>query len=431
MRTAAFKAGKSIDLRQPGGSGMQLLPSMPMANRRRQMHSAIPSPAENQPKTDSRVHRCPALAMSFRSIGFSVFLTLTLLFVAGSFAQASVLPENLPILDDFKAGLGKPIGLVQRVKGEAVVMHADVFEGYRLREGLLLYKGDTLMTLEKGRVRIKLNDGSLLSQSSNTNITLNKSVYDRNKKTRSSFLGMALGKARFLVSKLFSFKRSEFKVKTPTAVCGVRGSDFALEVTADVTRATAFENTEIELISLVDPEAPPVVLTDFMTSSVFRDKLPTVPERLPEIEIERIKQQFIGMQAAAAVPPGEDASTERTFKKSATTVEAGDEEAAAAEKVVMPITETEMAAEPVREDNAFDQAPVFVSEADAGDIGGDTGSFPTVEIDDAPPEVDFTEDLTESDQPLDEQETKETIDETKDEVKEEQLTMPDFPNTPE
>lgn len=334
-------------------------------------------------------------------------------------------------MDDFKAGLGKPIGLVQRVKGEAVVMHADIFVGYRLREGLLLYKGDTLMTLDKGRVRIKLNDGSLLSQSSNTEITLNKSIYDREKKTRSSFLGMVLGKARFLVSKLFSFKRSEFKVKTPTAVCGVRGSDFALEVTAEVTRATAFENTEIELISLVDPEAPPVVLTDFMTSSVYRDKLPTVPERLPEIEIERIKQQFIGMQASAPAPSGEEASTERTFKKSATAVEAGDEAAAAPEKVVMPITETEMAAEPVFEENAFDQAPVFVSEDDAGDIGGDAGSFPTAGVDGEPQDFTFTRDLISSDQPLDTQETQETITDIKDEVKEEQLTMPDFPNTPE
>ncbi|MBW1891166.1 MAG: FecR domain-containing protein, partial [Deltaproteobacteria bacterium] len=59
-----------------------------------------------------------------------------------------------------------------------------------------------------------MNDGSILSLASRTKLELNKSVYDQKKKSRSSFLNMVLGKARFLVVKLLKFKRTEFKVKT-------------------------------------------------------------------------------------------------------------------------------------------------------------------------------------------------------------------------
>ncbi|MBW1751951.1 MAG: FecR domain-containing protein [Deltaproteobacteria bacterium] len=39
------------------------------------------------------------------------------------------------------------------------------------------------------------------------------------------------------------FKRSKLKVKTSSAVCGVRGSDFVVRATHKVTEVTTFEDT--------------------------------------------------------------------------------------------------------------------------------------------------------------------------------------------
>jgi hypothetical protein len=74
---------------------------------------------------------------------------------------------------------------------------------------------------------------------------------------------MSTGKARFWVKKLTDFQRSVFKVKTPTAVCGVRGSDFVAIVTADRTELTALEKTFLEVLSLASPEGEPLTITDF------------------------------------------------------------------------------------------------------------------------------------------------------------------------
>jgi hypothetical protein len=204
-----------------------------------------------------------------------------------------LLPEGLVVEKTFSPGRGRSVGRVQRVQGEAVIMHADILKGYEAANGMRLYNKDTIITLENAKIRFRLNDGSILSLSSETKLTLNKSVYEKEKKQRSSFLGMAFGKARILVVKLLDFKRSEFKIKTPTAVCGVRGSDFILEATATETTATALEKTEIELLSLAFLDEKPLILKEYETSRVKRGQRPTPLVKLPYDEIERKRKLFL------------------------------------------------------------------------------------------------------------------------------------------
>ena len=208
----------------------------------------------------------------------------------------TVLPEGVVVSDTFYPGYGSPIGKVQRVKGEVVAVHSHAAEqGFRLRPRMMLYKGDTLFTMKKGKVRFRMNDGSILSMASETKLELNKSVYDKKKKSRSSFLNMAFGKARFLVVKLINFKRSEFKVKTPTAVCGVRGSDYVVEASEEVSVFIALEATTIEVSSVKDAKADPVVLNEYEMSKVYLGGYPSDPVKLTPEEIKRLMEQFISV----------------------------------------------------------------------------------------------------------------------------------------
>ena len=241
-------------------------------------------------------------------------LVLSILFLADSIpvGAATVLPEGLIMEDTFRPGRGRPVGKVQQVQGDVVIMHGNVLKGYKAARGTRLYKDDTVMTMESGRVRFRLNDGSILSLAFETKLKLTKSVYDKKKKRRSSFLQMALGKARFFVVKVLDFKRSEFKVKTPTAVCGVRGSDFILEVTGAETIATALVDTELEFQSLEFIEETPTILKDFETSSVKLGQRASTPVKLPEEEIIRMKKIFIDVESDAdsGTDEGEDIQTE-------------------------------------------------------------------------------------------------------------------------
>lgn len=97
------------------------------------------------------------------------------------------------------AGLGRAVGVVQQVQGEVSITHADEPDGIEAKRGMRLYKGDTIRTLADGRLRLRLNDGSIISLASKTKLKLTRSVYEKKKKRRSSFFSMALGKARFFV----------------------------------------------------------------------------------------------------------------------------------------------------------------------------------------------------------------------------------------
>ena len=228
---------------------------------------------------------------------YIVCVITVLLLVGGAFRYTSsssepMLPEGLIIEDIFKPGHGSPVGTVLLAQGKVVIMHKDMVRGYWAKKDLPLFKGDTIITQEKGRIRFELIDGSVMTLSSRTNLVINRSVYDRVKKSRFSFLKMTLGKARFWTKKLLDLKHSEFKVKTHTLVVGVRGSDFIIRATPKLTEVTALEKTELEVVSLAFPEAKPMVVTDFGRTIVEEGALPTEVEMVAPEEIEQMKEEL-------------------------------------------------------------------------------------------------------------------------------------------
>lgn len=237
-------------------------------------------------------------------------------------AVASGIPADLAIESPFHPGPGAPVGSVLLVQGTAVVVHGDEARGYLLKSETPLFKGDTLMTDDEARVRFRLNDGSELTLSSGTRLTINKSVYDPDSASRSSFIGMSFGKARFLVTKLVGAKQSEFRVKTQTAVCGVRGSDFVLNASPVNTEVTALEDTRLEVASLSFPGVEPVLINDYERTRVQKGALPSEVVRVTPEEIEQLLEDFMvgpGEVGAEAVP----AEVEKKAEEGAADAEPG------------------------------------------------------------------------------------------------------------
>lgn len=211
-----------------------------------------------------------------------------------------LLPADLVIEGIFKPGTGIPVGRVLLVQGDVVIMHVDKTRGYRAERNSPLFKGDTLVTREKGRIRFTLNDDSIMTMASRSKLVLSQSVFEPKKKSRFSFLKMDTGKVRFFVKKMLNFRRSEFKVRTPTTVIGVRGSDFIVVATEMRTSITALEETILELVSTAALDAPPVLIKDFERAIVEEGKLPSdvikvSPEEIKEmineiaISIDRVE----------------------------------------------------------------------------------------------------------------------------------------------
>lgn len=242
-------------------------------------------------------------------------IVLVLLLTANA-SLGSLLPEGLVIKEAFQPGYGHSVGKVQLVQGEAVIMHAGEMLGYWAKKDLPLFKGDTIVTKDKGRLRFNLHDKSVITLSSGTKLTITQSVYDLKNKTRSSFINMALGKAKFWAKKFADFKRSQFKVKSLTAVVGVRGSEWIEVVTEDSTRVITGPDTTLEVRSLVAPEEPPTVLEDFQGTTIEEGRLPSEVETITPEEYDQLQEPFemLEVEVALFVQPQPEAQKEAEEK---------------------------------------------------------------------------------------------------------------------
>jgi hypothetical protein len=175
-----------------------------------------------------------------------------------------LLPPGIQIKAGFEPGIGAAVGGAQMVQGDVYVIHKDQPSAYRLDKDNPLFAEDTLVTSERSRLSESLNDKSVFSLAANSKLVLDQSVYDPVKDERSSVLSLLFGKARFIVTKIS--QREDYKVKTPTSVCGVRGSDFGIAVAPDVEKTTALQS----LLSYVTPvrEARAAVAGALLTTVV-------------------------------------------------------------------------------------------------------------------------------------------------------------------
>ncbi len=218
----------------------------------------------------------------------AVFSALILLSGANPAGSKSLLPKGLIMESKYAKGPGSPVGVVQLVKGNVIIIHANKKNyAYTAKKGLSLYKGDTIITLKRGRIRLKLKDKSLMTLASGTRLVINRSVYNPSQKRRSSFVGLSVGKVRFMIRKVVGYKRSEFKVKTPTAILGVRGSDFIVKVTESRTEVITLKDTLLSVVSLSNLEEE-VLLEDFERTVIDEHTLPSETTKVTEEEVMEI-----------------------------------------------------------------------------------------------------------------------------------------------
>ncbi len=97
---------------------------------------------------------------------------------------------------------------------------------------MTLVEGDTVRTGADSRVRIVTEDGSSFTLSALSSFTIGKSTANYDSMKRTASFNLESGKARATVQKLET-NDSSFEVNTPTAVAGVRGTDFVVEVDPD------------------------------------------------------------------------------------------------------------------------------------------------------------------------------------------------------
>lgn len=110
-------------------------------------------------------------------------------------------------------------GTVQRKAGETVTSTT----------GLGIESLDTVRT-KIGRISIQFVDDTRVDITENSKLVIDEFVYDPNTKTGAVSLKAGFGTVRYASGQIAKNSKQNVKISTPTAVVGVRGTDFSMTV---------------------------------------------------------------------------------------------------------------------------------------------------------------------------------------------------------
>jgi hypothetical protein len=134
------------------------------------------------------------------------------------------------VLAAFPAWAGERAGEVLALVGACA---ADGADGRRaLASGAPVAVGDVVTVAAGGRLKLRMVDGSVVSLSENSSVTIAKFAVSGD--ARDARLDLAKGLIRAVVSKMG--QPSTFEVGTATAVAAVRSTDWFLEALPQFTR---------------------------------------------------------------------------------------------------------------------------------------------------------------------------------------------------
>ncbi len=121
---------------------------------------------------------------------------------------------------------------VSLLQGSASIVKKGMTKAQPLAQGDLLSGGDRVTTGKNTRIELKLPDGSYLRYDEQTTFELTSVDFDKKQNQRNISVRMILGKAWARVARLFG-GRGPFELSTRTAVAGVRGTVYRMNVEKD------------------------------------------------------------------------------------------------------------------------------------------------------------------------------------------------------
>lgn len=131
-------------------------------------------------------------------------------------------------------------GKIASVEGKVAIFRKGKARGVRAKVGTLIFPGDKIKTYKDSRALLVLRDNSRIVIAPKSTMKMGRFVLNKKTEKRSAFLNILGGKIRIMAQKMYKltasgkrklWRNSSFKVKTPTAVVGVKGTDFIVTVT--------------------------------------------------------------------------------------------------------------------------------------------------------------------------------------------------------
>ena len=133
-----------------------------------------------------------------------------------------------------------PVGEVTFAAGEARIEGAGgTLDKAKLAKGTALEVGQTIVTGAGGHVHVKFVDDAFVAVRPNSQLSIDDYAFDAASAANSRVkFTLKTGTSRLITGKAGQANKQGFRLNTPMAAIGIRGTDFVAQVQGEVTRVT-------------------------------------------------------------------------------------------------------------------------------------------------------------------------------------------------
>jgi len=123
------------------------------------------------------------------------------------------------------------VGVVKTIKGTVAVYRDG--KALQVKPGTVLTTADRIVTGKDSAIGIAMKDDTIVSTGSNTTVTLDQFSFNSTSHEGSMALSVLRGSMVFITGLIGKFNPQAVAVKLPTATVGIRGTEFAVEVSPE------------------------------------------------------------------------------------------------------------------------------------------------------------------------------------------------------
>lgn len=202
-------------------------------------------------------------------------------------------------------------GVFTVVKGDVQVESGKDKKVQKARVGAKVFATDTITSGKDSRAKIEMSDKNIINISPDSKLMIEK--YENAGGKKEVLLNVLQGKIRPSVTQKYDGESEKFHVKTPSAVAGVRGTDFLVSYNPG-TRASQVVTFEgkVDVGAKLDGGgniANPVSVLpgQFTTSSATQP--PAEPAPMPQEQLKQMNRESNSEPSQSASAPQADAPT--------------------------------------------------------------------------------------------------------------------------
>ncbi len=180
------------------------------------------------------------------------------------------------------------LGIVTNLNGSASVRYGKEGKWEELKENDMVFVGDTIKTELDSHLLILLDDESTIEIGSLSIFTISEMSREFSSGKNRSKFNLDVGKIRLKVKNLMT-QDSYYEVYTPSAVAGVRGTDFTVSHLEEEGSKIAVFEGEVEVKSIIKDYKETFKVKANQLIEVLKMKPPQKPKIMGPEEIEKMK----------------------------------------------------------------------------------------------------------------------------------------------